>query len=394
MSQSNSTTTADDGDQPSATLQDDVSLRKETSKPPLDSTCHIHTTDTVDGPYGAHEATLSPSTCNQRIGGSEGGIPTSSIDQTEQRKGTDQVSGLTDSPCAQCNNGNTVVSGLGPTFEDVSTDGFECSTVGSSTEQPAITQSLSAQTNEALFEDITMDGEVGQDATAGGTGQDVDVGPLKDSSGLKMGKSNVLQTCFTGVLNPEGGGNFRELCDQSSTPQESKSCSEAGRGLNADCSQSSNTTQEKSFQNENSHSSGNQSTLNRSKRKRHRRDETMEHSGLECAAAKQAKSDKLVTCLRLQGVNEDSSAKDVAEELVRCLHEVRVPMHLLVFRAFSERYSRSGPHSHPHPWNVILHVCGKVASLVTQVSNYSNTQEILYPTANLLLQPTFPAHLC
>ena len=49
----------------------------------------------------------------------------------------------------------------------------------------------------------------------------------------------------------------------------------------------------------------------------------MEHSGLECAAVKNAKdpptSGELVLCLRLQGIDEDSSPQEVADELVRCL---------------------------------------------------------------------------
>ena len=49
----------------------------------------------------------------------------------------------------------------------------------------------------------------------------------------------------------------------------------------------------------------------------------MEHSGLECAAVKKAKdpptSGELVLCLRLQGIDEDSSPQEVADELVRCL---------------------------------------------------------------------------
>ena len=106
-------------------------------------------------------------------------------------------------------------SALNSTFQWMD---LTCSSmVVNSTKQTAITET---STSGPLFEDISMDGEMGQSTTTSRSGQDVvvELGSLSDSGGLKtdaQGGSKVLQTCFTGVLSP--GGH----CRQSNALQES-----------------------------------------------------------------------------------------------------------------------------------------------------------------------------
>ena len=328
---SHSTATVASSEQPRAALQDDdTSLGKvelEVVKLPPESTCHVRQS-TVDGAHGVCEVATS----NQRISASEDNVPTSSTGQTEQD--VDLVSGHGDGPCSNEKSENATPSAFDSPFEDISVDGSDLacgSIVVNSTKQTAITET---STSEPLFEDISMDGEMGQSTTTSRSGQDAvaELGSLTDSGGLKtdaQGGSKVLQTCFTGVLSP--GGH----CRHSNALQESTT--------SAHYSQSTNTTpitqEEDPANGEQSislHStSGSQSGSKSSRRKRRRQAETMEHSGLECAAVKKAKgpptSDELVLCLRLQRVDDDSSPEKVADELVRCLQEVRAPTSHLKF---------------------------------------------------------------
>lgn len=312
---SRSTATVAGSDPPRAALQDDSSpgkVESEVAKLPAGLTRHV-TFNTANGPPGACEVATS----NKRISGS---INDSSTDQIE--KDLDQVSGHGVGPSIPCGNENVTSSGLA--FEDITVDGFDSaacsSTVVNSNKQTAVADT---STCEPLFEDISMDGEMGQNPTTSRSGQDTDLGLLSSSGGLEADaqrEPRALQTCFTGILSREGN------CKPSML-QESKTSSQ--RAIATAVTQEedpANGEQSISLR-----SSGNQSRSKPSKRKRRRQAETMEHSGLECAAAKRTKdppgpaSDELVLCLRLQGIDEDSLPHDVAEELVRCLHEVRTP---------------------------------------------------------------------
>ena len=88
-------------------------------------------------------------------------------------------------------------SALNSTFEDISVDGSDLacgSIVVNSTKQTAITET---STSEPLFEDMSMDGEMGQSTTTSRSGQDVvvELGSLSDSGGLKTDAQGGLRYC-------------------------------------------------------------------------------------------------------------------------------------------------------------------------------------------------------